>query len=78
MGGAVDKVADFSAKLDPTGTVGSLHEKVGVGSQKKKKALTVAQQQAARNKAARGAAPLLQQTAMSPDEPAGGTGTALL
>lgn len=37
MGGPLDKVADFSAKLDPTGVVGKFHEKIGVGEQDKKK-----------------------------------------
>ena len=87
MGGSVDKVADFSARLDPTGTVGSLHEKVGVGEQKKKKKratakatpLTPQQAQARKSKAAQGDTPLLQQTALSPSKPSNtGAGTALL
>jgi hypothetical protein len=78
MGGAVDKVADFSSKLDPTGLTGKINKSVGVGEKKKKKKITPAMRQAAKNKAAAGAAPLLQQTALSPDDSATGAGTALL
>ncbi len=74
MGGSFDRVD----KIYSGGLGKKSLESVGVLKKKKKGKLTSAQQQAARNTAARGAAPLLQQTALSPDEPVGGAGTALL
>jgi hypothetical protein len=74
MGGAIKKADKFYS--GGIGTKGL--EKVGLIEGKKKKKLTASQRQAGRNQAARGASPLLQQTALSPNEPAGGAGTALL
>ncbi len=70
MGGVANKVKEENFFSVAGREAGLLSKK------KNKKNKPSAQQR--RNQAARGAAPLLQQTALSQDEPVGGAGTALL
>jgi len=70
MGGAVDK-------LKSENFVSVVGREAGLISKKKNKKKTLTLQQR-KNQAARGAQPLLQQTALSQDTPAAGAGTALL
>jgi hypothetical protein len=71
MGGAADML------VPKEGLAGQALKAAGVTGKKKKKKPVNAQAQ--KNLAAKSAAPLLQQTALSPDEPSNtGAGTALL
>ena len=70
MGGSAEKIVTYGGLTKP------LWNAVGVfEDKKKKKSLSP---QARKNLAAKSAQPLLQQTALSPDPAATGTGTALL
>ena len=73
MGGALDSVAKMTPK---EGLAGQAFKAAGIG--KKKKKGDGLSPQARKNLAAKSAAPLLQQTALSPDDSATGAGTALL
>jgi hypothetical protein len=72
MGGALDSVAKMAPK---EGLAGQAFKAAGVGKKKKKDSLSP---QARKNLAAKSAAPLLQQTVLTPDDTTTGAGTALL
>jgi len=72
MGGALDSVAKMTPK---EGLAGQAFKAAGIGKKKKGDGLSP---QARKNLAAKSAAPLLQQTVLTPDNKATGAGTALL
>jgi len=71
MGGSAEKVLTYGGVTKP------LWNAVGMFEDKKKKGDGLSPQQR-KNKAAKSAAPLLQQTVLTPDNKATGAGTALL
>ena len=72
MGGSAEKVLTYGGVTKP------LWNSVGMFEDKKKKKGDGLSPQQRKNKAAKSAAPLLQQTALSPDDKPAGAGTALL
>ena len=74
MGGALESVGKMTPK---EGLAGQAFKAAGI-TQKKKKKKPQMSAQAKKNLAAKSAAPLLQQTALSPDDKPTGAGTALL